>query len=507
MSEHVLPDNPSDWPLDPFQLLGVDPDADANALRRAYNRLLRLYRPEDRPDEFQRIRAAYEQTKQFAEHRRAFLEREPAFPERDTPEDEPPRAERPTSGGAGEGEPRDASPAENERRPEDRAPSDAARSPSPRPSSPRSSPDDRMSAAWETARNGDPVSAYATFRALRNERPADPAPILRLYWLLVIAREVDADREPADWLCDGLRSCGFASNLAALYERELEREPAIVGRESGRSLLALAPAARAGDLAAPRWRAAARSDQWDVIERDLDDLRPRLSLDAPVAWARLLFVAIDHLAFGLPHKARSLLKVCRSELDALRTYELELSQEFEQLARLDEFTAAPLFLSEHDGAELLLELIRESWRRTAWELRGLLMATVETWVREPVKALALLDDLRKASPAGMEQVERLVKQAPIPWHVIARDRRAESHRRLIQEFLEDEIAADYAQWRGRLLEFCLHEAATPAEVVAHLCDDATFVNSDETARRIDDDVGLHCVQTGCMAFLSQTATM
>ncbi len=45
---------------DPWELLGLEPDADERAAKRAYARLIRQFRPDRSPDEFKRIRAAYE---------------------------------------------------------------------------------------------------------------------------------------------------------------------------------------------------------------------------------------------------------------------------------------------------------------------------------------------------------------------------------------------------------------------------------------------------------------
>ena len=45
---------------DPFELLDVSPSCDERTLKQAYVRLLRTYRPERAPAEFQRIRSAYE---------------------------------------------------------------------------------------------------------------------------------------------------------------------------------------------------------------------------------------------------------------------------------------------------------------------------------------------------------------------------------------------------------------------------------------------------------------
>jgi len=45
---------------DPYAVLRLDPSASAEDLRRAYFRLVRQYTPEAHPEEFKRIRAAYE---------------------------------------------------------------------------------------------------------------------------------------------------------------------------------------------------------------------------------------------------------------------------------------------------------------------------------------------------------------------------------------------------------------------------------------------------------------
>ncbi|HVY26666.1 MAG TPA: J domain-containing protein [Polyangiaceae bacterium] len=44
----------------PFELLGIAPDANLKDVRRAYARLIKVYRPEQAPSEFQRIHAAFE---------------------------------------------------------------------------------------------------------------------------------------------------------------------------------------------------------------------------------------------------------------------------------------------------------------------------------------------------------------------------------------------------------------------------------------------------------------
>jgi DnaJ-class molecular chaperone len=46
--------------VDPFAILGIEPDADDTAIRRSYLELVRRYPPEQTPERFAAIRAAYE---------------------------------------------------------------------------------------------------------------------------------------------------------------------------------------------------------------------------------------------------------------------------------------------------------------------------------------------------------------------------------------------------------------------------------------------------------------
>ena len=48
---------------DPYTVLGLPPDADDEAIRRRYLELTREFPPEQHPDRFAKIRAAYEKIK------------------------------------------------------------------------------------------------------------------------------------------------------------------------------------------------------------------------------------------------------------------------------------------------------------------------------------------------------------------------------------------------------------------------------------------------------------
>ena len=46
--------------MNPWQVLGVQPGSDRRTIKRAYTRLVKEVHPEDRPEDFMRLRQAYE---------------------------------------------------------------------------------------------------------------------------------------------------------------------------------------------------------------------------------------------------------------------------------------------------------------------------------------------------------------------------------------------------------------------------------------------------------------
>ena len=67
VNESPLPDDPAQWPTDPYELLGLPRTVGPRDLRRAYTKLIRTYKPEQFPEQFRRIRAAYETALRMAE--------------------------------------------------------------------------------------------------------------------------------------------------------------------------------------------------------------------------------------------------------------------------------------------------------------------------------------------------------------------------------------------------------------------------------------------------------
>lgn len=58
-----LPDNHEAWPTNPYELLSIEQSVGERTARRAYFKLVKKYKPDAAPNEFQKIRRAYEQVK------------------------------------------------------------------------------------------------------------------------------------------------------------------------------------------------------------------------------------------------------------------------------------------------------------------------------------------------------------------------------------------------------------------------------------------------------------
>ncbi len=64
---------PYDSPADPYSVLGIEPTAGDEAIRAAYLAKLKLYPPDRAPDEFERVREAYDELRDRRQRARHML--------------------------------------------------------------------------------------------------------------------------------------------------------------------------------------------------------------------------------------------------------------------------------------------------------------------------------------------------------------------------------------------------------------------------------------------------
>jgi hypothetical protein len=370
MSAADLPDDMRDWPADPFELLGVRPGASETDIKRAYTRLIRRFKPEHAPDQFRRIREAYEECLQRFRWHFPF----PA-PTDDAPE---PVIVRPT--------PEDLSPA-----PEPPVADDA---PAPRPRPVRGEAD-RL---WDTAAGGDEAAAYAGLKELAAARPDDPDPPLRLYWLLGLNPALDADRTRLDWLADALRRSRLAGPAAELYRRELDARPAAALSGRFADLLA-APADPDHLLTVARWRlaAAGRHELWAEVDTDLRTLAGRLPHADEVGWLGLVVSALDWTAWAGPpayHRGRD-------ELAKLRHLELSHSYLFDRVDETEHLAAA-WRAAEYIVPAAVARLVPAAWAGHGEATAAEVWAAAEAIADQPGVSLGWFDRLaREAGPGPL----------------------------------------------------------------------------------------------------------
>jgi hypothetical protein len=241
MEAAELPDNFKRWPDDPFAVLGVVRGASDTDIKRAYNRLLRRFKPERFPDQFQKLRECYEDC----------LTQSPWYRHE---ADESTESEAPFILDA-----------------------------------PREVTKDAAAELWRAAIEGRPAEAYAGLVDSHRTFPDRRDLPLRLYWLLAIHPELDSFRTRHDWLLVALKLARLSGPPAEIYRRELETNPAaMLGGAFERLLANEADPAQLQALANMRIAAAARSKAAEVLFSDLQVLRLRRAELGEVAWLALL---------------------------------------------------------------------------------------------------------------------------------------------------------------------------------------------------------------------------
>lgn len=421
-----LPEDPSLWPRDPYRLLGLEPGASALDARKAYTRLIRRYKPEQFPEQFRRIRDAYEAIQAMS----AWLAPPPGFSPQPTPAQEA-------------------------------APVLATRT---------VDPGDDLDRLWEWACDGREAEAYQALRTLAERPDCLDAVFVRLYWLLRCSPELDPTAAPCDWLARGLRGGGWGGPCHELYHREIDRDPAEALRERFTHVLeAPAPLPVLTEWLSWRWQAAGLRCAWSTIIADIERFRPRFTADlGDDRWPRLLMLALDQLAWGSDDRAVPATAQLTAEVEA----RMHLRDHFE-LHRLDVLreTAATWQALRQSGelTPALLDLVPLSWTRPSAELRLRLQAVLLKLLADPIEALEVFDRLRVAAPLVFAELalllERVSHEPPaleptttppeeLAWQAVA--------------FVTEEIASDYVPPREQLLRFCVREMVTPEEALAAL---------------------------------------
>lgn len=449
MSERPLPDDPAQWPEDANELLGVSFGVTTRELRRAYNRLIRIYKPEQFPEQFRRIREAYENLRRIAEWYAPGVEAADAPPAQE-PQILPSPSE-PVPDSAAESTAGLPQPVEENSQEE---------------FSPVRSPEEELEELWEEARAGRPAAAYERLMQLTQQYAGRVELYQRLYWLLTLWPELDTRRVPADWLVQGLLATGLAGPLRELYRQRVADDPAEALSERYERLLDAAATALLTDLIEWRFQAAVRLGRWSVIETDLANLRPRFGFSDEQLWLRLLFTLADNLAWVGDQEAVRLLAACGEEITRHEHLASNISHSFDRFDLLKDASSGWLKLyCRNFFPDSLLELIGPSWSRPFAEVRGPLMEVLESLAGNRRGWLAHFDEMRESAPATLALFGALLDRFEEDREAMRTEPRdPERLNRLVYALLPHLNVGGYHEERSRLLMFCVREDIAPEEI-------------------------------------------
>jgi hypothetical protein len=470
MNEHMLPEDLSRWPANPFELLGVPPGVGERDLRRAYTRLIRVYKPEQFPEHFRRIREAYEAARHFV----------PFFTPSEAPVAPPvPSTESPSA-------PQDV-PAEE--------------LPAPRPL-PRSF-EEELEEAWSWAVGGDEARAYSRLLELQSRYPERTEICLRLYCLLGVAPELDPRRTPCHFLVQGLRQTGGSGPCHELYRRAVEDNPAEALTEGFAELFhATTQPGLLATFVQWRWSAAGLLGRFDVIGEDLPALRARLAVEQDEMWLRLLASAADQLAWFPAPTASADFPECVHEAASHKHLQLRCADIFDRLEYLERIAAGWRSLRKKGQVSAqLLELLARFWTRPFPEIRRSVTALLAAIATEPKAWLADLDLMNQVSPPLLSLVGHLLNSYEATVTLDAEGRKSAELAGLARHFLEEHGGLSYRVLRPRILAFCLREVIPP-ELVAQVALSQIVVLPNLRLQKLVNDWPLRHVYRACSLFRS-----
>lgn len=486
MSKTHLPDDISRWPQNPFELLDVTPEVESGELRKKYAALIRYYKPEQYPEQFQKIRAAYEIVRELIERRVPANEYDPirsppspvsspapspapepvpvpADVRRDPPASEPPADESVFESGE------EVVQKEPEEVPELQKLKDSI---------------------WRIALEGEIDEAYRQLHRLVKTNEEDQSLYIRLYWMQVLFPDLDEVNPPSRWLVTGLLKSPHSSMLFELLRRELCHFPGETVTD--RFLQLILSDLRKSDeraLIRLRWETArASGNHVSTILNDLDQIEPRLQLDSQEVWVRVLVLALEHLVWSSDPLAESRVVAIQRTLDQVtdvrlgHEYQLDQLDQLVQLAKLWKETVAGMkskdrvIRSPIDSDPLNLEeLVPAFWTSTEIHYRTIVDRSIATIADDPHQAFEAIDHLIQHRSLLIIHISRILEQWIQFNYPVDLNEPTVEERTVISQFLRsylerenkrvsfadfrtvDQKRADYHQFREQILDLVTSE--------------------------------------------------
>jgi len=402
---HNLPEDESKWPRDPWRVLGVSRGDDEQKVRRAYAALIRQFKPDAFPGQFQRIRQSYETVLAQVQPGRKL----------DSPRDDAASEERPVpvrTPSAPNVEPED---------PSNSAPAQPVIDPSLSPRRQRkASEKDSIAEAWQIAseRGFDEASAY--LRQPQLEASRNPELRLLEYWFKRLSGKTPAaEREELLFATPGKRLDDHRFLFAYVAALQDDAEALT---ERCRSVLLAAPVDVAWRIARIRWKALAATGAWSKLNEDLvqltsnpsTPLAARVQLMLEVADLRVWETSGDHTQFW--EQSKPIVEEWLNDDRAARA----LGDRWDVLMHLRSDCARLEQSAEFaEAARPFHRLLRAMTTASPRQTRLLLAQELQQWRFNPGRTWRRLTAVRQETPTLFFELSR----------------RIDSHKRLDWEFL------------------------------------------------------------------------
>ncbi len=514
-SEHELPTDFHQWPSDPRSLFGLDSKASRRDLKRAYTRLIRQFKPEHSPDHFRRLREAFEQLDQQFEWREQFEERyahlRNADPVSDPDSDPPVKVDNSKILDGKSTIDNIAVPNNDIDQELPRRTGHGARY-------------DNVDHFWQQALDGGDLKiVYSKLKEEAARRTLSETDYARLYWLLTVQPDLETDRDPCNWLFEGLRRHGHKTRLIPILEIDVQRRlgqvPVLLDDDLLDSSFSIGQLV---EIVGFRWTAARRLARFELIGADILRLRNRFFL-APDEWRALLCSAVKNLVLVPDHSANEQLQNLREELQNIpegldsnwvwdwyeATIRLHnswadnsqsvLPNEVQTLDFINIFghsASVPNPSRQDTLATLsrLTKLIKTTWQVSTQHNRNELRSFSADLTKNPESSLNDLIAINQIARRLIIRLLELLHEQNYDSTDTASYEITPGVERALKIFVRRNLWT-YNRWETTVLKFCLEEAVTPDDVATALeeCHDQLPDNCLEIAALIRNHLPLNCI--------------
>ncbi|MEZ6143072.1 MAG: J domain-containing protein [Zavarzinella sp.] len=395
-SEH-LPADHRKWPVDPFELLGVTRSSTEKDAKRAYTRLIKQYKPEHAPEQFQLIRKAYESVQWYLK----LYAPEPATTETEelpAPISEPEQTSTPIDENSFINEF-----AENPLPPDkpllasdldqlfgrtasDKPPPVKDLPPPPEVEKP-------SDICWNMVMAGETVEAYQLLQQLLEKPSRKAEAYFQLYWLLTFHPELDPTRQPIEYLIRLLEIDASSHRVIQAVQQELNKSPEAALSDQWEAMLPKLP--RSSDLCKLlTFRIEVLCDlrEYEVVLDLLKLYSAAISIDNELELLNLLVKIMGRVVwFPQRPECVEVRKFCLQSIRDLEHLSVQASQTFDDLDYLRETVSSWLKCVPNRNAKSAVLLMREAWSKMHFQIGHLVEQFAAEVMREPIVWLNRFD--------------------------------------------------------------------------------------------------------------------